>query len=100
MTPYSKDLILGTAITSLLDGVFLSWFYKSKKITLNLIARIGIGLVIGMFLGSVFGGMLGTILSIPFPDPFISILFLTGTFVGMFISGAGIPIALINIGGK
>ena len=96
--PNLGKLIFWPAISGLLDGFFLCWFYRSKKITANLIIRLGIGIFVGMFLGCFFGGMLGTMLSFPFPISFFDSIFLVGTFLGMFIGGGGVPVILANIG--
>jgi hypothetical protein len=98
--PNFGNLVFWPLIIGSLDGIYLSWMYKSKDISINLVTRISIGIVIGMFLGSFLGGMLGTILSIPFPSTFFPTIFLIGTFLGMFIGGAVIPVILVSLGYK
>ena len=89
--------ILIPAFIGFLDGVFLGRLYRKRTIHISFIALISLGIAIGMFLGSILGGVLGTILSIPFPESWIPHLFLIGTFLGMAIVSARIPIILVNM---
>ncbi len=100
MAPNFGGVFFWTLATGLLDSIYLSWVYKSREINVNLVIRTGIGIAAGMFLGTFFGGMLGTIMSIPFPDTFVYILFPIGTFGGMFMGGARLPIILVDRGSK
>ncbi len=98
--PNIEKLIFWPLIIGLLDGIYLSWVYKSKDISVNMVTRISVGIAIGMFLGAVLGGMLGTLLSFPFPSVFFYTIFPIGTFLGMFIGGAGIPMVLVNLSSR
>ncbi len=87
-------------VSGLLAGVYLSWVYRFRKISANLIVRVGVGIAIGLILGILPGMILGTILSIPFPDSFRSFFYLLGHFVGMFATSAGISRWLVYWGGE
>ncbi len=85
-------------VSGLAVGTYLSWFYRDRDTTVNLIIRISIGIALGLIAGVLPGMILGTILSIPFPDSFWSFFYLLGQAAGMFVVSVAIARGLVYLG--
>jgi hypothetical protein len=84
-----KEFALLPLISGLLVGVYLGWFFRSRRITAKLLVLFGVGTGAGMYVGVLPGMVVGTILSIPFPDSFWEFFYLLGLLMGMTAVGAG-----------